>query len=100
MFPLFHTDVLLFIIFLHHSIFQNVVGNLYNREKGKKMTGQALETHNLVPVTWCALLCSDHKGCWSFNYMSQNNMCELNGRLKDPVIIDDTNSDLHSKLIK
>ena len=73
-------------------------GHLFKQHKGRKLVGQVLETHQFTSVTWCAFVCHQREDCWSFNYMnSSNRMCEINGGLQKPVIIQDQQADLYGK---
>ena len=86
-------------IFLHQVFLRNVEGHKYKGSEGKKMTGQVLETRNLTSVTWCAVLCGSNKDCWSFNYGKKSNLCELNGGLEEPVIVEAEDTNFYSKQV-
>ena len=86
-------------IVLLNNILLSVDGRLYKQNKGKQMTGQILETRHLASVTCCAVVCRSNNDCWSFNYRKNSKLCEMNGQLQEPVIIEDTNADLYSKFI-
>ena len=90
----------LFLLLLHHSlIFDDVEGHLYKANKGEKLTGQLLETHTVRSEINCASVCLVNEDCWSFNYMGDSHVCELNGGLQEPVTIEDENADLYGKII-
>ena len=86
------------LILIHQNILRAVKGHLYKARRGKVMTGQpVLVTRYNISDTRCAMACHNHKDCWSFNYMRDTAVCELNAVNQEPVIIEHQASDLYSK---
>ena len=95
-YPHFH----LFLLFIYlTTIFDCVEGHVFKVNKGEKMSGQLLETHAVISERHCAFVCHVSEDCWTFNYMKESHVCELNRGLQEPVTIADENTDLYGKSI-